>query len=144
VPFFNEERPVIPLPEYVVEPVTLTVSVVLTEVVRDRAVSVKLEDPTETTTPLTCGGAKPVGEPPLADGKVVVVDSEPDAAAGELFDERFAAIRPATTPTATTTIATINQVVRRVPPTPGGDSTLIALLSLVRYLQLGPSFQRSL
>jgi hypothetical protein len=133
VPFFNEDRPVIPAPEYVVEPVTLTVSVVAAEVVRARVVTVKLEDATEATTPLTCGGTKPVGALPLADGKVVVVGLEPDATAGAGLDERFAAIRPATTPTATTTIATINQVVRRVPPTPGGDSTLIALLSLVRY-----------
>jgi len=126
VPFLREESPVIPGPEYVVELVTLTVSVTPLGVMPDRVVTVNPDDETDATTPLTCGGAKPLGAPPLADGKVVVVEPAPDATAGAVLEERFAAIRPATTPTATTTTATISQVVRRVPPAPGDDSTLIA------------------
>jgi hypothetical protein len=80
-------------------------------------VTVKLDDPTDATVPLTCGGVKfgdlvpPAGtDPPGVVGVVAVGE----VAAGDDFDVRLAVTRPATTPTATTRTATINHVVRRL------------------------------
>jgi hypothetical protein len=98
-----------PLPENFVELVTLTVAVEPA-----RVVTVKLDDATDATVPLTCGGVKagdlvpPAGADPLGVVKVGEV------AAGDDFDERLTVTRPAPTPTATTRTATINHVVRRL------------------------------
>src|SRR5580700_7222535 len=102
-----------PLPENFVDVVTLTVAVEPA-----RVVTVKLDDPTDETVPLTCGGVKfgdlapPAGaaDPPGVVG-VVGVGA---VAAGDDFEARLAVTRPATTPTATTRTATINHVVRRL------------------------------
>jgi hypothetical protein len=109
VPFFSDDKPEMPLPEKVVELVTLTVVAVPA-----RVVTVKLEVPTVATVPLTCGGVKPVGRvPPSGTDELGVVD-EGEVAAGDEFEERLAVTSPATTPTATTRTATTNHVVRRL------------------------------
>jgi hypothetical protein len=121
VPFFRDDRSVIPVPENFVELVTFTVAVEPL-----RVVTVKLDVPTDATVPLTCGGVKsgslglPVGVVPLGMVEVGGV------AAGEDF-ETFAVTRPATTPTATTRTATTNHVVRRLRSASG----------------IAPSFERS-
>ena len=61
VPFFSEDSPVMPLPENVVELVTVTVVVVPV-----RVVTVKVDADTAATVPLTCGVVKPDGRVPAA------------------------------------------------------------------------------
>jgi len=101
-----------PLPENFVELVTFTVAVEPA-----RVVTVKLDDATDATVPLTLGGVKfgdlvpPAGVDPL--GVVGAVEGG-EVAAGDDFDVRLAVTSPATTPTATTRTATINHVVRRL------------------------------
>lgn len=109
VPFFSEDNPVMPLPENVVELVTVTVVVVPA-----RVVTVKVDADTAATVPLTCGAAKPDGRVPPAGPDPLGIVELGAVAAGDDFDERLAVTRPATTPTATTSTATINHVVRRL------------------------------
>jgi len=109
VPFFSEDKPVMPVPEKAVELVTLTAATVPA-----RVVTVKLEAPIVATVPLTCGGVKPVGRVPAEGTDELGVVDPGEAAAGDEFEERLAVTRPATTPTATTRTATTNHVVRRL------------------------------
>jgi hypothetical protein len=109
VPFFSDDRPVIPLPVNAVELVTVTVAAVPVLVV-----TVKLDDPTVATVPLSCGGVKLEGRVPSAGVDELGVVDPAEVAAGGVFDERLAVTSPATTPTTTMRTATTSQVVRRL------------------------------